>query len=143
MPHVTFRSSQFSSTPAPDAINAMLGKDLAQWLRNQLAAAGFETGDVIAEDYGYGFWLTLHDAHYWISHAQYEPSEMDKAPVWSVSMDNDPGCLWMWRLRQRPQPGDLLVIARAMQDCLTANPHVSEVQWWMPDGSSSPAPPPN
>jgi hypothetical protein len=135
MPQVTFRSDQFSSTPAPGAINDMLGKDLAEWLQDELKAAGFETGEVIAEDYGYGFWIERHRSHYWITHTQLEPSENELPPLWSVGIDYDPGCLWIWRLRARPQADDQTAIALAVHDILKANPHISDIQWQGRDGT--------
>jgi hypothetical protein len=140
MPQVTFRSDQFSSIPAPDAINDMLGKDLAEWLRDQLNAAGFETGEVIAEDYGYGFWIKQGKSHYWISHTQMESDESDLPPLWSVGVDYDPGCLWIWRLRNRPKADDQTAIAQAVHDALKGSPHISEIEWQARDGTTSPTP---
>lgn len=140
MPHITFRSDQFSSTPAPDAINDMLGRDLAEWLRDHLNEAGFETGEVIAEDYGYGFHIQRSRAHYWISCTQMEPAEGSQMPLWSVGMDFDPGCLWLWRLRARPQADDQAAIVRAVHGILKAAPHIREIAWQARDGTVSPEP---
>lgn len=129
MPQVTFRSDHFSSTPAPDAINDMLGHDLAEWLREQLNTAGFETGEVIAEDYGYGFWLVRNRAYYWISHTQMEPDENGLPLLWMVGVDYDPGCLWINRLRSRPHVDDQTAIAEAVHAALQANPRISEIEW--------------
>jgi hypothetical protein len=144
MPWVTFSSDRFAQTPAPDAINDMLGKDLAEWLRAGLETTGFEVGEVIAEDYGYGFWLKMNQAHYWITQAQYEPEEARPQPTWMVGIDNDPGCLWVWRLRARPHSGDENVIARAVHDRLREDRTISDIHWWTRDARqdvSSPEPP--
>jgi hypothetical protein len=130
MPYVTFLSDRFSNTPAPDSINAMLGKDVAEWLRAGLVAAGFEAGEVIAEDYGYGFWLKRSRSHYWITSTQYEPPEGTAPPKWLVGIDYDPGCLWIWRLRARPQPGDQVAIARAVHNLLQAEAAIRQIEWW-------------
>jgi hypothetical protein len=140
MPQVTFRSDQFSSVPAPDAINEMLGKDLAEWLRDHMSRAGFETGDVIAEDYGYGFWIKRGKSYYWISDSQMEPAEDDLPPLWTVGVDYDPGCLWLWRLRARPQADDQQAIARAVHDALKANPRIRAIEWQQRDGTTSSTP---
>ena len=138
MPWVTFSSSNFTLTPAPDAINDILGKDLAEWVRTGLEIAGFEVGEVIAEDYGYGFWLKMNHAHYWITHGQYEPEEARAQPTWMIGIDYDPGCMWMWRLRTRPQPGDQNTIARAVHDILKKDTTISEIQWWARETDSEP-----
>lgn len=144
MPWVTFSSARFSLTPAPDAINDMLGKDVAEWLHAGLESAGYEVGEVIAEDYGYGFWLKLNRSHYWITQGQYEPEEDRPKPTWMIGIDYDPGCLWLWRLRSRPQPGDQTAIARAVHDLLKAAPDIDHIEWWARDAhqdAPSPEPP--
>jgi hypothetical protein len=130
MPTVTFRSSRFSTSPAPDAVNAMLGRDLGEWLRARLEAEGFEVGEVIAEDYGYGFWLKLHGSHYWISQTQQEADdEAESPPRWLVGIDYDPGCLWLWRLRARPHPDDRTRIAAALYSILVSDADISGIEW--------------
>ena len=140
MSQVTLRSDQFSSVPAPDAINDMLGKDLAEWLRDQLNVAGFEIGDVIAEDYGYGFWIKRGQSHYWITQSQMEPAENELPPLWSVGIDYDPGCLWVWLLRARPKASDQAAIAQAVQAALKGNPRISAIEWQRRDCTTSPTP---
>ncbi|MBL8166276.1 MAG: hypothetical protein JNJ61_30105 [Anaerolineae bacterium] len=143
MPMVTFRSARFSSTPTPDAINEMLGKDLGEWLRAALADQEFEVGEVIAEDYGYGFWLRLNGAHYWIMQTQYEPATPDMPPTWLVGIDYDPGCLGLWWLRARPKPNDRRLIARALHAVLASDARLEAVQWWPQDvqrGTPQPTP---
>lgn len=130
MSDVTFTSSRFSIVPTGDAINYMCGRDLAEWLSAALAARGFDVGEVIAEDYGYGFWLKLHGAHYWLSHSQVETDDaMNGQPVWRVGVDYDPGCLWFWRLRARPEPGDKQEIVRAVHAVLEAAADIQHIEW--------------
>lgn len=137
MPYVTFASDHFSLTPAPDAINDILGKDVAGWLRANLASKGYEVGEVIAEDYGYGFWLKLNRAHYWITQASYEPDEDRPQPTWMIAIDYDPGCLWIGHLRARPQAGDQTHIARAVHDILKSSPDIDHLEWWGNDPGQS------
>jgi hypothetical protein len=146
MPDVTFVSDRFRQTPAPDAINEMLGRDLAAWLRAGLLDAGFEAGEVIPEDYGYGFWLVLAGSHYWITHTMYLPGESDgvEKPTWLVGIHYDPGCLYGWWLRRRPGKGDQARIARAVHVRLKADPTIVDIQWWaqgVGSGDVSPEPP--
>lgn len=50
-----FESSAFAVTPGEDEDTnpGIYGKALAQWLAEQLRAAGFPVGDVFAEDFGW------------------------------------------------------------------------------------------
>lgn len=54
-PLIEFESSAFAVIPGEDkATNpGIYGKALAQWLSEQLRAAGFSPGPVIAEDFGW------------------------------------------------------------------------------------------
>lgn len=54
-PLLEFESSAFEVLPAEDEETnpGIYGKSLAQWLAEQLRAAGFAAGDVIAEDFGW------------------------------------------------------------------------------------------
>lgn len=129
---VTFYSATYSLTPLPDAINDVLGHDLAAWLRAGLLERGYEATPVIGEDYGHGFHLRLHRAYYWISVVAYEPPEHEgrAEPRWLVGIDLDPGCLWIWRLKARPQPGDKQAIARAIRALLVGEPGITRIEWW-------------
>lgn len=130
---VTFRAERdrFSETPAPDAINDMLGADLAAWLRDGLRAAGFDARPVIAEDYGYGFWLVDQGVHYWVNDTQLEPPDDDHPlPLWLVDISDNAGCLPA--LRRRPQ-GDPTRIAYTIHTLLQTDPHIHDIQWWERD----------
>jgi hypothetical protein len=54
-PLLEFESSAFAVTAGEDAATnpGIYGKALAEWLAEQLRAAGFSVGDVIAEDFGW------------------------------------------------------------------------------------------
>ena len=54
-PLLEFESSAFAAIPGEDHETnpGIYGKALAQWLAGQLRAAGFATGEVIAEDFGW------------------------------------------------------------------------------------------
>jgi hypothetical protein len=54
-PLLEFESSAFAVIPGEDGETnpGIYGKSLAQWLAEQLRAAGFPAGDVIAEDFGW------------------------------------------------------------------------------------------
>lgn len=143
MPDVTFTSTRFSQTPALDAINNMLGHDLAAWMRVGLIRAAFDVSEVIAEDYGYGFWVILDGSHYWISVSAVESDGLDKRSQWRIGVDYDPGCLWMLRLRRRPKPDHLPHITQAIHTVLKSDLTVHEVAWWAQGvGNDNPTPAP-
>jgi hypothetical protein len=54
-PLLTFESPAFAVAPGEDEETnpGIFGKALAQWLAGQLRDAGFATGEVIAEDFGW------------------------------------------------------------------------------------------
>jgi hypothetical protein len=54
-PVLEFESSAFAVAPGEDEETnpGIYGKALASWLAEQLRSAGFSTGDVIAEDFGW------------------------------------------------------------------------------------------
>jgi|GEM_PF-5475704 len=131
MSDVTFYSARFSHTPAPDAINEMLGRDLAEWLRDNLT--DFEVGEIIAEDYGYGFWLILEKSHYWITCTEYEPPENDTPSRWLVGIHYDPGCFYLRRLRNRPNPDAIPSIAKAIHELIANDDSISKIEWWSED----------
>jgi hypothetical protein len=132
---VSFYANRFSDVPAPDAINEMPGKDLAEWLQKELTRQGFDTGEIIAEDYGFGFWTTLNNAAYWTAVNQIEApdSDNDFRARWLIQPVYDPGCCWMNWFRKRPDPNDLYQIAEAIHDTLTNAAQIEQVEWWQDD----------
>lgn len=147
MPDVTFFSSRFNDVPAPDAINEMLGADLAAWLRTGLMAAGFQPDfDVIAEDYGYGFWLCVDETRYWITSTEYEPVGFQGSDEskWLVGVHEHAGCLYVLWMRRRPKPDTVNRITQAIHTLLRNDPSISGITWWeqgVGRGISSPEPP--
>jgi len=132
MPDVTFLSDRFSDRPIDDAINEMLGHDLAQWLHDELQL-NYEVDEVIAEDYGFGFWLQWHNSYYWITATQYEPSGFNEQiqPKWLIGIHYDPGCLWMRRLRHRPDANALTEISYVVNQILQVDTSITQIKWWM------------
>jgi len=146
MSDVTFMSDRFSTTPAADAINDSLGADIAAWLRAELADAGYDVSEVIAEDYGYGFWLTIEDAPpYWITAQEYLTLTADgkERDQWLVGIHANAGCNPLTLFRRQPSP-HIPQIAAQVHTALIAEPSVSEIEWWAVDvgrGEASPQPP--
>jgi hypothetical protein len=145
MPEVTFQSDEFEKlTAAQHAINDMLGHDVAEWVHAEMKARGFRVDEVIAEDYGFGFWLERAGSHYWIWCSRYFPTDNDDDAVWTIGAHFDPGCLGMRWLRKRPIPATLDTIVLAIHDIVSEAPHTRNITWWRDDlgrGDSSSEPP--
>lgn len=71
---VVFRSTQFPPYEGEDQqINPGLwGKRLAEFLRDNLRKEGFETGELIAEDWGWVLQLANHNFRLWIGCSNYQ-----------------------------------------------------------------------
>jgi hypothetical protein len=131
---VTFYSDRFSLTPLPDAINDVLGHDLAAWLLAGLRGRGYDADDVIGEDYGYGFWLRIAPSQFWVHAGQYaSPGDGEPLPQWLVGITDDPGCLWLRRARARPSPERKLQLARDIHTILRGDPGITRIEWWARD----------
>ncbi|MDX2163729.1 MAG: hypothetical protein SF162_20600 [bacterium] len=135
MPVVTFFSTRFTRIPLPDAINDVLGHDLAAWLHDAMQTQGYDVDDVIGEDYGYGFWLRLNKRHYWFTTGELEPPGFNGQAEsrWLVSLADDPGCFWVYRLRARHSPAEQAALARALHAILQTDPSISGIAWWAQD----------
>jgi hypothetical protein len=133
---VTFYTDHFSTTPLPDAINDVLGHDLAAWLLEGLRARGYEADDIIGEDYGYGFWLLVEETSIWINATQYEPPgyEGHAHSRWLVDVSTDAGCLWLYRpRRKRLTPEKLRDLTRDIHTLLLTDSSITGIEWWVQD----------
>ena len=130
----TFYSDRFTQTPLPDAINDVLGHDLMAWLLAGLRARGYDADDVIGEDYGYGFWLRIEASQFWVHAGQYAPpDEREPLVQWLIGITDDPGCLWIHRLRTRPSPERQRQLARDIHALLRGEPAITRIEWWARD----------
>lgn len=129
---VTFYSDRFSMTPLPDAINDVLGHDLMTWLLTGLRERGYEAGDVIGEDFGYGFWVPIRGASWWVYGNLYEPAgeEGQGRPRWLVGISGDAGCLLIdWR-KPKPTPEQGQRLAQDIHALLRSDHTLGDMQWW-------------
>lgn len=130
--HVTFRSSRFETkTPGADFINQRcFGEDLAGWLRNGLDA-GFKPGEVIQEDYGWGFWTVSGGDNYWVYVGVMDESIGEEKAEWLVGIVHDPGLNPVRRLFRRPEAADLRALCNAVDAVLRRDAAVVQgIEWW-------------
>jgi hypothetical protein len=127
----TFYSDRFTLTPLPDAINDVLGHDLAAWLLAGLRERGYDADDVIGEDYGYGFWLLVEKSQFWINMSLYAPPEDgEPLPQWLVCISGDAGCLFLdWR-KPKPTPEQAQRLAKDIHALLRSDASITRIEWW-------------
>ena len=74
----------------PHFINdCCFGEDFATWLIARLAdlsASGFELGQPIQEDYGWGFWISRGKVRFWIALSYVGDGPTDGPAEWVVSI---------------------------------------------------------
>jgi hypothetical protein len=120
-PLLTFESSAFAPLPGEDEETnpGISGKALARWLSGQLRDAGFTTGDVIAEDFG---WCVPVEAK---SHSLYVAcaSTDENADRWQVSAFAEGGV--MSRLLGKDERAQSVAsLFSAVRRCLESSPNV-------------------
>jgi hypothetical protein len=130
--HVTFRSQRFENkTPQPHFINEhCFGEDLAQWLRSGIDAQ-FKPGEIIQEDYGWGFWTEVGGDPYWIYVGVMDESIGQDEAEWLVGVAYDPGLSITRRLFHKPKVQDLLALTRNVDHVLQSSAgDVRRIEWW-------------
>ncbi len=72
-----------------DRCNGMPGSQFANWLHTRLRPQGYDCGDVIQEDYGWGFWIKKEKLSIWVAvaYAVGEMGEVDDDPEWGVMVE--------------------------------------------------------
>ena len=90
----------------PHFINpCCFGEDFARWLRpklTDLAAQGFEIGEPIQEDYGWGFWVTRGKDTIWIALSYMGDGPTEEPAQWGVSVTYDSGLNLIRRMFHKP-----------------------------------------
>jgi hypothetical protein len=88
MPSLCFQTQEFPTAPEGDLdyCNGQPGSVLAAWVRELLAEAGISGGELIQEDYGWGFWLE-HEATVWV--AVSFAGAGDPMPEWWIGVEHE------------------------------------------------------
>jgi hypothetical protein len=119
-PLLEFESSAFAVTPGEDEETnpGIYGKALAQWLAEQLRPAGFPTGTVIAEDFG---WVVPVESK---PHSLYVACASGETPdQWRVFAFAEGGV--MARLLGKDKSAESLTsLFAAVRRCLESEPRV-------------------
>ena len=142
--HVTFRSRRFENkTPGDHFINPRcFGEDLAGWLRQGLDGS-FTPGDVIQEDYGWGFWTRVDEEPYWVYVGVMDESIGEAVAEWMVGVAYDPGLSLLKRLFGKPNPSRLLALCRGIDALLQrSRDSIENIEWWLEPHQGTPTPHP-
>lgn len=120
-PLLEFESSAFAVIPGEDEETnpGIYGKALAQWLAEQLSAAGFSPGAVIAEDFG---WCVPIEAE---SHSLYVAcaSTGERPDHWRVFAFAEGGLMARF-LGKDGRAESLAALFAALKDCLQRAPNI-------------------
>lgn len=129
-PTISFRTAIFNTTQEANYfINpGNYGEDVITWLKQGLQkTTPFPVGEVIQEDYGWGVWVTVGRAYYWVPVALVpEPSN---PPKWDIVISYDVGCLWFRFLTRPYREEDMQALSDAVERLLRAEPQITEIVW--------------
>ena len=133
--YVSFRTNRFNSKIVkPHFINPEtgFGEDVVEWLIQEIHHPAITLDSPIQEDYGWGVWASVNGAPYWIAASLTEDATEESAVEWSITIVYERGCN---RLRRVPpaRSEDLLILSRAIDSALYAEPAISNIQWWRQD----------
>ena len=124
-PVLEFESSAFAMIPGEDVETnpGIYGKALALWLAEQLCAAGFSPGEVIAEDFGWCVPVKSDRHSLYVACA----STGEKAQQWRVFGFAEGGV--MARLSGKDRRAEsLAALYAAVRQCLESAPSVRELR---------------
>ncbi|HKY19814.1 MAG TPA: hypothetical protein VJM31_01230 [Vicinamibacterales bacterium] len=124
-PLLEFESSAFAVTPGEDeATNpGIYGKALAHWLAEQLSAAGFSPGAVIAEDFGWCVPLKSEPHSLYVACA----STGEQSDHWRVFAFAEGGL--MARLLGKDKSSEsLAILFTALRRCLESAPSIHHLR---------------
>lgn len=78
-----------------DHCNGMPGSQFAGWLRSHLVPKGYDCGEIIQEDYGWGFWIKQQKLSVWVAcaYAVGDMGEVDDEPEWGVMVEFEKNAL--------------------------------------------------
>ena len=128
--HVEFRSAKFPAYEGEEEqINPDLwGKRLAEYLSQGLRAAGVQTGEIYAEDLGWGIPLP-HDAFsMWIGCGRYQ----EYPDGYLVFIEPSKPAIRKF-LKKIDTTADVGRVADALDKILTSDPEIRDVRWWSDD----------
>lgn len=112
----------------PHFINSCcFGEDLAEWLRQSLAARlgdGLKISEPVQEDYGWGLWLRAERTSFWVAISYVGDGPTEEPARWAISIAPDYGLSILKRLFSKPRIGELAQIRSQIQGVIQSNPEI-------------------
>jgi hypothetical protein len=113
----------------PHFINpCCFGEDFAGWLRDRVRPtlpAAFALGDLIQEDYGWGFWATAAPKDtFWVALSYSGQGPVEGQAEWVITVAHDPGFHLLRRLFHRPDPDRFETLREAIWRVLRSTPEI-------------------
>ena len=130
MADIAFRTHAFPTEQEGDLVhcNGAPGSHVASWVREALVKRGYACGDLIQEDYGWGFWIEADGCTIWVSAGYASPldGEPEELPEWHVGVDHDfpPWALGQWFRRSQGREVVRNVTAVA-KDLIASHPDIT------------------
>lgn len=97
-PHgsITVETDLFEHRKAkPHFINpCCFGEDFAAWLKQEVSRSqdsALQLGDLIQEDYGWGFWVSSGKDRFWVAVSYVGDGPQEPPAQWVISVTSDPG----------------------------------------------------
>jgi hypothetical protein len=128
--HVEFRSAKFPAYEGEEEqVNPGLwGKRLAEYVSQRLRAAGFQTGAIYTEDWGWGIPLSNDAFPMWIGCGR----NAECADGYLIFVEPSKPLIRRF-LRKIDTTSDVGRVADALDEILTSDSEIHGVRWWGED----------
>ncbi len=111
------------------------GEDFAAWLISRvesLSARGYNIGEPIQEDYGWGFWVSSETDPFWIALSYADEGPTESPAHWVVTVAHDPGLNVLKRLFHKPDMAAFKEVRNTIWKAIDSEPGLdvlTEAQW--------------
>ncbi len=106
------------------------GEDFAAWLSGRIgkiSLKGFQIGEAIQEDYGWGFWVEKDKDPFWVAISYAEDGPVEEPPHWVVTVAYDPGLNIIKRLFSKPNMENYLELRNEVWQALDEEEQIEKL----------------
>ncbi len=131
--HVTFTNNVFETkTPQENFINpCCFGEDCANWLADRLKEKGLAVDEVIQEDWGWIFAVTVAGYDFWLGVSSLE----DEENRWLLFCESRLSLFK--KMIGKSDEETQRQVCSTVDEILKGTPHISEVQWFSKENGMS------